>query len=186
MQSRVRPAPARTPSAVAAPTAGLHLSQRLLDALTARGVVIAPVTLHVSLGTFQPVKVEDLDDHDMHEEVYAVSASTADAVASARARGAPVVAVGTTAVRALESAATADGVRAGAGRTRLCIQPGYPFRVVDRLMTNFHLPRSTLLALVSAFAGRDPVLAAYRHAVRGGYRFFSYGDAMLIDRSEAR
>ncbi len=177
---------AREPGGVAAPTAGLHLTQRLLDEIRARGVEIASVTLHVSLGTFQPVKVDDLDAHAMHEEVFRVSPETADAVARARGRGAPVVAVGTTSVRALESAAREEGgglVRATTGRTRLLIQPGYTFRVVDRLMTNFHLPRSTLLALVCAFAGRDRVLEAYEHAKTAGYRFFSYGDAMLLERT---
>jgi S-adenosylmethionine:tRNA ribosyltransferase-isomerase len=142
------------------------------------------VTLHVGLGTFAPVRTEDLDDHAMHEEAYEVPAATAEAVARARAAGHRVVAVGTTAVRALESAALAspDGVpRAGAGRTRLLIQPGFAFRVVDALLTNFHLPRSTLLALVAAFAATERVLAAYRAAVAAGYRFHSYGDAMLLD-----
>ena len=174
---------ARTPGAVAAPTAGLHLSEALLARLEARGVTVAPITLHVGLGTFQPVTADDLDDHPMHAESFIVSDSTELAIERARARGAPVVAVGTTAVRALESAADPDHpglVRASAGETRLLIQPGYTFRVVDQLVTNFHLPESTLLALVSAFAGRERVLAAYRAAVEAGYRFFSYGDAMLL------
>jgi S-adenosylmethionine:tRNA ribosyltransferase-isomerase len=174
---------ARSPGAVAAPTAGLHLSEALLSRLEARGIEVASVTLHVGLGTFQPVSADDLDDHPMHAESYIVSDSTAAAVARARERGAPVVAIGTTVVRTLESAADPDRrghVRASAGETRLLIQPGYPFRVVDELVTNFHLPESTLLALVSAFAGREHVLAAYRAAVEARYRFFSYGDAMLL------
>jgi S-adenosylmethionine:tRNA ribosyltransferase-isomerase len=179
---------ARVPGAVAAPTAGLHLSQRSLERLRGRGVEIAGVTLHVGLGTFQPVAVEDLDQHPMHAEAYAVPATTADAVAAARARGAPVLAAGTTVVRALESAADperAGHVLAGDGETRLLIQPGYRFRVVDALLTNFHLPRSTLLALVFAFAGRERTLAAYRAAVEARYRFYSYGDAMLISGESA-
>ncbi|MGE0192602.1 MAG: tRNA preQ1(34) S-adenosylmethionine ribosyltransferase-isomerase QueA [Planctomycetota bacterium] len=169
--------------AAAAPTAGLHLTQALLEAIRARGVVVAPVTLHVGLGTFEPVRVDDLDDHVMHREHYDVPAATAEAVRAARARGGRVVAVGTTSVRTLEAAAaeTPDGLpRAGRGHTGLLIQPGYRFRAVDALLTNFHLPRSTLLALVAAFAGREAVLAAYREAVARRYRFFSYGDAMWI------
>ena len=178
---------ARVPGAVAAPTAGLHLTTALLDRLRARGVEIAQVTLHVGLGTFQPVTVDDLDDHGMHAEVFAVPAETAAAVARARERGAPVLAVGTTVVRALESASDPERpgqVRAAEGETRLLIQPGHRFGVVDQLLTNFHLPQSTLLALVAAFAGRERVLAAYRAAIEARYRFYSYGDAMLI-RSRA-
>ena len=174
---------ARVRGAVAAPTAGLHLSPALLDRLRARGAEIAEVTLHVGLGTFQPVTVEDLDDHPMHSEVFSVPRETALAIDRARARGAPVLAVGTTTVRALESAADVDRdghVRVADGETRLLIQPGHRFRVVDQLLTNFHLPQSTLLALVSAFAGRERVLAAYRAAIEARYRFYSYGDAMLI------
>ncbi len=174
---------ARSPGAVAAPTAGLHLSEALIARLEARGVTVASITLHVGLGTFQPVTAEDLDDHPMHAEWYDVSEAAAAAVERARARGAPVVAVGTTVVRALESAADPERpglVVASAGETRLLIQPGYAFRIVDQLVTNFHLPESTLLALVSAFAGRERVIAAYRAAVEGRYRFFSYGDAMLL------
>jgi S-adenosylmethionine:tRNA ribosyltransferase-isomerase len=180
---------ARVPGAVAAPTAGLHLSTALIDRIRARGVAVATVTLHVGLGTFQPVSAEDLDDHPMHAEAFVVPAEAAAAVAAARDRGAPVVAVGTTVVRALESAADParpGGVLALSGETRLLIQPGYRFRVVDQLLTNFHLPQSTLLALVAAFAGRERVLSAYRAAVGARYRFYSYGDAMLIrSRSEA-
>ncbi len=174
---------ARVAGAVAAPTAGLHLSTDLLARLRARGVQIAAVTLHVGLGTFQPVAVDDLDHHPMHAERFTVGADVADAIDAARSRGAPVVAVGTTVVRALES--TADPARPGhvapaSGDTRLLIQPGFAFQVVDQLLTNFHLPESTLLALVCAFAGRERLLAAYDLAVRERYRFFSYGDAMLI------
>jgi S-adenosylmethionine:tRNA ribosyltransferase-isomerase len=177
---------ARVPGAIAAPTAGLHLSQPLLHRLEANGCEVASCTLHVGLGTFEPVKTEDLDDHVMHAEYFEVTRALVSAIARARSRGAPVVAVGTTVVRALESAADPDReghVRACAEETRLLIQPGsFRFRVIDRLLTNFHLPRSTLLALVCAFAGTDRVLEAYRTAVRERYRFFSYGDAMLLQR----
>ena len=177
---------AREPGAVAAPTAGLHLTEALLDRMRARKMEIARVTLHVGLGTFQPVTAEDLDDHAMHTETFVVPNETADAVARARARGADVVAIGTTSVRALESAADPDKpgfVKAMTGDTKLLIQPGYSFRVVDRLLTNFHLPESTLLALVAAFTGLDRILSAYRTAVAERYRFFSYGDAMLLRRN---
>jgi S-adenosylmethionine:tRNA ribosyltransferase-isomerase len=180
---------ARVKGAVAAPTAGLHLSQALLDRLENKGVQRASVTLHVGLGTFQPVTADDLDDHPMHSELYEIPEATALAIEAARARGAPVLAIGTTVVRALESAADRARpgcVRAGAGETRILIQPGYSFAVVDQLLTNFHLPQSTLLALVSAFAGRERVLDAYRSAVQNGYRFFSYGDAMLIQSRDPR
>jgi len=175
---------ARVEGAIAAPTAGLHLSHALLGRLAVRGVEVVSVTLHVGLGTFQPVLVEDLDDHKMHREWYEVTRPTAQAIASARADGRKVVAIGTTVVRALESAADESGaLGAASGETALLIQPGYRFRVVDALLTNFHLPRSTLLALVCAFGGTERVLAAYDEAVREGYRFYSYGDAMLLDRS---
>lgn len=180
---------ARVKGAVAAPTAGLHLSQALLDRLENKGVLRASVTLHVGLGTFQPVTVEDLDEHPMHTEAYEIPEATALAIEAARARGAPVLAIGTTVVRALESAADPAKpgcVRPGASETRILIQPGYTFTVVDQLLTNFHLPQSTLLALVSAFAGRERVLDAYRSAVENGYRFFSYGDAMLIQSRDPR
>ncbi len=179
---------ARTPGAVAAPTAGLHLTHALLRRLEGHGCEIASCTLHVGLGTFAPVTAEDLDDHVMHAEYFEVSRTLATAISRARERGAPVVAIGTTVVRALESAADPerDGhVRPCAEETRILIQPGYRFRVVDRLLTNFHLPESTLLALVSAFAGTERVLDAYRVAVKERYRFFSYGDAMLLARTEA-
>lgn len=176
---------ARVPGAIAAPTAGLHLTKALLDRLAERGIETAFVTLHVGLGTFQPVTVEDLDQHPMHVEPFVIPEATRDAIARARERGAPVVAVGTTVVRTLESAADPDRpghVRATQGETRLLIQPGYSFRVVDRLLTNFHLPRSTLLALVYAFAGMERVRRAYAVAIAEGYRFYSYGDAMLLRR----
>ena len=176
---------ARHDGAVAAPTAGLHLTRGLLDRIEQRGCELATITLHVGLGTFQPVQVADLDDHPMHSERFVVTQAAADAVARARARGAMVVAVGTTTARALESAADPDvmgGLRAMSDETRLLIQPGYSWRVVDGLLTNFHLPSSTLLALVSAFVGSERTLDAYRLAVREAYRFFSYGDAMLLWR----
>jgi S-adenosylmethionine:tRNA ribosyltransferase-isomerase len=170
---------ARAPGAVAAPTAGLHLTPTLLAALEARGVALAHLTLHVGLGTFAPVRVTDLHDHEMHAERFEIPPATAALIASGR----PVVAIGTTVVRALEAAATGPrAVRPGPGITDLFIGPGFDFRVVDHLLTNFHLPASTLLVLVSAFAGRERVLAAYRHAVAARYRFFSYGDAMLLSR----
>jgi S-adenosylmethionine:tRNA ribosyltransferase-isomerase len=176
---------ARVDGAVAAPTAGLHFTESLLERLRAAGSRIATVTLHVGLGTFQPVTAEDLDEHRMHEESFRVSCEAAEAIADARRRAAPVVAVGTTVMRALESAADPDRpglVRAMEGKTRLLIQPGYRFRIVDRLLTNFHVPRSTLLALVCAFGGTGPVLDAYKLAQRERYRFFSYGDAMSLER----
>ncbi|MBN9461101.1 MAG: tRNA preQ1(34) S-adenosylmethionine ribosyltransferase-isomerase QueA [Burkholderiales bacterium] len=176
---------ARDAGSVAAPTAGLHFDEALLARLHERGVGIACVTLHVGAGTFQPVRVEDLSQHRMHAERYEVPAATARAIADARAAGGRIVAVGTTTLRTLESAAGEDGtVRAGAGETRLFVTPGYRFRVVERLVTNFHLPRSTLLMLVSAFGGIEPIRAAYVHAIAQRYRFFSYGDAMLVEREQ--
>ena len=172
---------AREPGAVAAPTAGLHFDEPLLAALRAKGVGIASLTLHVGAGTFQPVRVDEISRHVMHSEWYAVPEPTVAAIAAARARGGRVVAVGTTALRALESAAAEGELRAGSAETRLFITPGYRFRVVDRLVTNFHLPKSTLLMLVSAFAGTDNIRRAYAHAVADRYRFFSYGDAMLLE-----
>jgi S-adenosylmethionine:tRNA ribosyltransferase-isomerase len=177
---------AKNEGAVAAPTAGLHLTAPLLKRLEEKGCEVASCTLHVGLGTFQPVTVADLDDHPMHAEYFEVPRTLSAAVARARQRGAPVLAVGTTVVRALESAKDEERpghVRPCAEETRILIQPGYRFAVVDRLLTNFHLPKSTLLALVSAFAGTERVLEAYRHAVRERYRFFSYGDAMLLERA---
>lgn len=175
---------AASPGSVAAPTAGLHLSEALLARLAARGVEIGRVTLHVGIGTFRPVTADDLDAHPMHAEECVVSTELAAQIGRARERHGPVVAIGTTVVRALESAA--DPERSGfvqpfSGETRLLIQPGHAFRVVDALFTNFHMPRSTLLALVCAFAGRERTLAAYREAVATDYRFLSYGDAMWIE-----
>ncbi|MEI8254784.1 MAG: tRNA preQ1(34) S-adenosylmethionine ribosyltransferase-isomerase QueA [Deltaproteobacteria bacterium] len=170
------------PGAVAAPTAGLHLTTDLLDALAARGVERAHITLHVGAGTFQPVTVDDLDGHVMHREWYAIPDGTAERVIAARAQGRPIVAVGTTVLRTLETwGAIADAPRTG--ETALLIQPGYAFRVVDHLLTNFHLPRSTLLALVMAFVGVDTARAAYASAIAGRYRFFSYGDACYLRRT---
>ncbi len=175
---------ARVPGAVAAPTAGLHFDEAVLAALAARGIARAHVTLHVGAGTFQPVRTARIEDHRMHAERVEVPEATCAAVAEARARGGRVVAVGTTVVRALESAADAAGrVRPLRGETRLFIRPGYRFRVVDVLLTNFHLPGSTLLMLVCAFGGHTHVMAAYRHAVAARYRFYSYGDAMLVFRA---
>jgi S-adenosylmethionine:tRNA ribosyltransferase-isomerase len=176
---------ARHPGAVAAPTAGLHFDGAMLERLRARGVAIAYMTLHVGAGTFQPVETEDLAQHRMHSERFTIPAATVAAIADTRARAGAVVAVGTTTLRALESAATDRGVHPGDAETTLFITPGYRFRVVDRLLTNFHLPRSTLLMLVSAFAGFEVIRAAYAHAIRERYRFFSYGDAMLLDRTLA-
>ena len=174
---------ARSPGSIAAPTAGLHFSPALVGALEAAGCSLASVTLHVGTGTFAPLRAERLEDHAMHEERWEVPEPTAAAIAAARAEGRPVVAVGTTVLRTLESAFDGE-VRAGSGRTRLFVHPPYRVRAADALFTNFHLPRSTLLALVMAVAGVEPVRAAYRTAVEQGYRFFSYGDAMLV-RSEA-
>jgi S-adenosylmethionine:tRNA ribosyltransferase-isomerase len=174
---------AQHPGAVAAPTAGLHFDAALLQALQAGGIQTAFVTLHVGAGTFQPVRAARTEDHVMHAEYVQVDNAVCAAVAAARARGGRVVAVGTTVVRSLESAAQSDGLAPYCGDTRLFITPGYRFRVVDVLLTNFHLPQSTLLMLVCAFAGYEPVMAAYRHAIEQRYRFFSYGDAMLVQRS---
>lgn len=171
---------ANKPGAVAAPTAGLHFDTALLAALRAKGVEMVAVTLHVGAGTFQPVRVQDLAQHQMHAEYAEVSPAVCEAVAACHARGGRVVAVGTTSVRSLESAAQTGTLQPFYGDTRLFITPGYPFRVVDMLITNFHLPQSTLLMLVAAFAGYKNIMAAYQHAVRRKYRFFSYGDAMLM------
>jgi S-adenosylmethionine:tRNA ribosyltransferase-isomerase len=175
---------AREPGAVAAPTASLHFSDALLHALAQQGHERAFVTLHVGPGTFAPLAVDDLRDHPMHEERYHVPEATVQAIARAKADGRPVVAVGTTVMRTLEAAAAkAGGLRAGPDRTRICIYPPYEFQVADALLTNFHLPRSTLLALVMAFAGAHTTRLAYGAAVAGAYRFFSYGDAMLVKPS---
>jgi len=181
-EARYQTVYARAPGAVAAPTAGLHFDRPLLDRLRARGIETAFLTLHVGAGTFQPVRTHAIAAHRMHAERYEIPAATAAAVRRARERGRHVVAVGTTSLRALEASAREGAVVAGGGETDLFITPGFAFRAVDRLVTNFHLPKSTLLMLACAFAGMAPVRAAYRHAIARRYRFFSYGDAMLIDR----
>lgn len=173
---------AHNAGAVAAPTAGLHFDQALLDRLSADGIDLAWLTLHVGAGTFQPVRVHHIAEHRMHLERFEIPEATVAAIAKARARGGRVIAVGTTSLRALESAARSGELRAGKSETDIFITPGYRFNVVDRLITNFHLPKSTLLMLVSAFAGYDTIRTAYRHAVAERYRFFSYGDAMLLER----
>ncbi len=186
-EARYQTVYAQAPGAVAAPTAGLHFDEAMLERLREAGIVTAWLTLHVGAGTFQPVRTNLLSEHRMHAERFSIPAATAEAIATARTAGRRIVAVGTTSLRALEAAASEEGViTPGEGETRIFITPGYRFRVVDRLLTNFHLPRSTLLMLVSAFAGMAPVRAAYRHAIEEGYRFFSYGDAMLIDRMPPR
>jgi S-adenosylmethionine:tRNA ribosyltransferase-isomerase len=172
---------AREPGAVAAPTAGLHFSEETFAALAACGIEMCGLTLHVGPGTFQPVRVESLDEHRMHGELFAIPEATVAAVNRARAEDRRVVAIGTTSVRALESAADEQGkLHPGQAETHLFIRPGYRFRVTDAMVTNFHLPKSTLLVLVAAFAGRELILEAYRQAVEARYRFFSYGDCMLI------
>ncbi|WP_426340206.1 tRNA preQ1(34) S-adenosylmethionine ribosyltransferase-isomerase QueA [Pseudoduganella sp. S-14] len=170
----------KVPGAVAAPTAGLHFDEALLDKLRAKGVKFAYVTLHVGAGTFQPVRTENLAEHKMHTEWYTMPQETVGAVREARAAGRDVVAVGTTSLRALESASQGGSLEAGSGDTNLFITPGYKFKTVTRLITNFHLPKSTLLMLVSAFAGFTEIRHAYQHAIANEYRFFSYGDAMLL------
>ncbi len=175
--SRYQTVFAQNPGAVAAPTAALHFDEALLAAIDARGVQRAHVTLHVGAGTFQPVKTENLAEHQMHSEWYEVPAATQQAIADCHARGGRVIAVGTTTVRALESWARSGQ---SSGDTRLFITPGFEFNLVDLLITNFHLPKSSLMMLVSAFAGHTQVMALYRHAIAAGYRFFSYGDAMLL------
>jgi S-adenosylmethionine:tRNA ribosyltransferase-isomerase len=176
---------AREGSSVAAPTAGLHFTPAILERLRARGIEIAEITLDVGLGTFEPVRTERLEDHKIHAETYEIPQATAQAIAQARRANRPVLAIGTTVVRALEDAAEksaghAEGIAAGKMEATIFLYPGRAFRIVDQLLTNFHLPQSTLLALVAAFAKREHVLRAYRHAVESGYRFYSYGDAMLI------
>ncbi len=173
---------AEKPGAVAAPTAGLHFDRAMLESIAARGAAIARVTLHVGAGTFQPIRGETVETHRMHAEHYEVSAAAVDAIEAARQRGGRVLAVGTTVLRALESAARDGTLRAASGETDLFVSPGFEFRVVDRLLTNFHLPRSSLLVLVAAFAGLEAIRNAYAHAVAARYRFYSYGDAMLIER----
>ena len=179
-EARYQTVYARSPGAVAAPTAGLHFDDAMLARLREHGVETAFVTLHVGAGTFQPVRVEDLSAHQMHTEWYTVPGETVDAVRAAKAAGRDVVAVGTTSLRALESASQSDELAAGSADTSLFITPGYKFKTVTRLITNFHLPKSTLLMLVSAFAGYDEIRKAYAHAIANEYRFFSYGDAMLL------
>lgn len=171
---------AKKAGAVAAPTAGLHFDLAMIDKIRAKGAETVYVTLHVGSGTFQPVRVENLDDHIMHKEYFAVTSATVDAVKLARARGGRVIAIGTTAVRALESASKGGELEAGFGETDLFITPGYDFKSVDAMLTNFHLPESTLLMLVSAFAGYGSIMNAYNHAIDDSYRFFSYGDAMFL------
>ncbi|MEN6586003.1 MAG: tRNA preQ1(34) S-adenosylmethionine ribosyltransferase-isomerase QueA [Sulfuricella sp.] len=181
-ETRYQTVYAREPGAVAAPTAGLHFDEAMLAELEAMGVRTAYVTLHVGAGTFQPVRVDNIAEHRMHSECYQVPQETVDAIERAKIEGGRVMAVGTTSLRALESAAADGELKAGYGETSIFITPGYRFRVVERLLTNFHLPKSTLLMLVSAFAGMDNIRRAYQHAVDQRYRFFSYGDAMLIER----
>ncbi len=184
-QERYQTVYAEKPGAVAAPTAGLHFDRAMLAQLASRGVEHAWVTLHVGAGTFQPVRAERLEEHRMHSEYAEVDETVCAKVKAAKARGGRVVAVGTTSVRSLESAAAAGEIAPFRGDTRLFITPGYTFRAVDLLITNFHLPESTLLMLVSAFAGHESVMAAYRHAVKARYRFFSYGDAMFLSKKNA-
>jgi S-adenosylmethionine:tRNA ribosyltransferase-isomerase len=173
---------ARARGAVAAPTAGLHFDDAMMQRLRERGARLAYLTLHVGAGTFQPVREQDLTRHIMHSERYEIPPECVEAITSARRRGGRVLAVGTTTLRALESAASSGPLTPGPGETRLFVLPGFRFRVVERLLTNFHLPRSTLLMLVSAFGGMDNIRRAYRHAIDERYRFYSYGDAMLIER----
>jgi len=182
-EARYQTVYANEPGAVAAPTAGLHFDDAMLETLQAQGIRTARVTLHVGAGTFQPVRVDDIAEHTMHSERYTIPQATVDAIAETRARGGRVVAVGTTSLRALEAAAQRGALHAGSDETDIFITPGYRFQVVDALITNFHLPKSTLLMLVSAFAGTDSIRAAYAHAIAERYRFFSYGDAMLLEKS---
>ncbi len=175
---------AKDPGAVAAPTAGLHFDDSVINKLKAKGVKIAYVTLHVGAGTFQPVRVDNINEHKMHSEIYSVPTETLALIEATQCSGKKVTAIGTTALRALESAARSGKLLAGNGETDIFITPGYKFKVVDRLLTNFHLPKSTLLMLVSAFAGLENIKKAYQHAIDQKYRFFSYGDAMLIERSD--
>ena len=179
-QTRYQTVFARQDGAVAAPTAGLHFDQSIMETIRTRGIETAVVTLHVGSGTFQPVRVEKLEEHVMHHEYFAVPEATVSAIERTRARGGRVIAIGTTSVRALESASRNGKLKTGCGETNLFITPGYQFRSVDALLTNFHLPESTLLMLVSAFAGYENIKQAYRHAIEQEYRFFSYGDAMFL------
>ena len=181
-EARYQTVYADAPGAVAAPTAGLHFDEAMLAALQAQGVRTARVTLHVGAGTFQPVRVDNVADHVTHSERYTIPAATVAAIAEARARGGRVIAVGTTSLRALEAASQAGPLETGVGETAIFITPGYRFRTVDALVTNFHLPRSTLLMLVSAFSGIETIRRAYAHAIAQRYRFFSYGDAMFLEK----
>ncbi|MBI3936608.1 MAG: tRNA preQ1(34) S-adenosylmethionine ribosyltransferase-isomerase QueA [Betaproteobacteria bacterium] len=183
-EARYQTVYARDPGAVAAPTAGLHFDRAMLDTLRTRGVRLAFITLHVGAGTFQPVRVPDISGHVMHGEWYRIPPETVEAVVEAKKHSGRVLAVGSTALRALEAAAAGGGLKAGYGETNLFIVPGFRFRVAERLLTNFHLPKSTLLMLVAAFGGLDNIRRAYRHAVEARYRFYSYGDAMLIERQQ--
>ena len=184
-ESRYQTVYARAPGSVAAPTAGLHFDDALLARIAARGAKCAWLTLHVGAGTFQPVRVDDLGEHRMHRERYVIPQETVDAIAATRAAGGRVIAIGTTSMRALEAAAQEGPLEAGSGETEIFILPGFRFQVVDALITNFHLPKSTLLMLVSAFAGMDAIRNAYTHAIAQRYRFFSYGDAMFLTRTPA-
>jgi len=181
-ESRYQTVYARERGAVAAPTAGLHFDEAMFETLRDKGVELAFLTLHVGAGTFQPVRTDRIEDHRMHAERYCLSESSVAAIGRARQAGGRVIAVGTTSLRALEASVRDGELRAGEGETALFITPGYRFQLVDLLLTNFHLPRSTLLILVSAFGGIENIRRAYRHAIQQGYRFFSYGDAMLIER----
>ena len=181
-EARYQTVYANEPGSVAAPTAGLHFDNAMLDTLKQQGVRIARVTLHVGAGTFQPVRTDNIADHKMHSERYTIPQTTVDAINETRARGGRVVAVGTTSLRSLEAAAQSGPLAAGASETDIFITPGYTFNVVDVLITNFHLPKSTLLMLVSAFSGMDAIRAAYAHAITERYRFFSYGDAMFLEK----
>jgi len=175
---------ARNPGAVAAPTAGLHFTNELMQVITEQGIESVFVTLHIGAGTFQPVRVDNIEEHQMHSEYLDVSADVCEKVEQCKARGGRVIAVGTTAIRCLETAAQAGKLKSYQGETNIFIYPGYNFKIIDGLITNFHLSESTLLMLVSAFAGRDNIMDAYQHAIDEAYRFFSYGDAMFLINSE--
>lgn len=183
-ESRYQTVYAKHEGAVAAPTAGLHFDEKMLTKLKNKGIKIAYITLHVGAGTFQPVKVDNIAEHKMHSELYVIPQETITLIEEVRAAGGKITAVGTTALRALESAAANGALQAGNQETNIFITPGYTFKIVDRLLTNFHLPKSTLLMLVSAFAGVAQIKNAYQHAVKQQYRFFSYGDAMLLELNE--
>ncbi|HVS26162.1 MAG TPA: tRNA preQ1(34) S-adenosylmethionine ribosyltransferase-isomerase QueA [Burkholderiales bacterium] len=183
-EARYQTVYAREPGAVAAPTAGLHFDAAMLDNLRELGVKTAYVTLHIGAGTFQPVRTKNIAEHKMHGECYCLPVATVKMIEEAKLKGGRVLAVGSTSLRALEAAAASGKLQAGSGETSIFITPGYRFRVVERLLTNFHLPRSTLIMLVSAFGGMENIRKAYRHAVESRYRFFSYGDAMLIERQD--